>query len=1212
MPARAGRDACMISEATLSMEDSSFRHLTHLEKRLLLATLSPFAADGDFRLDDSAAHAEGLATLLEIVQLVTNGEYLSALRKCASCLGLSGISGSDGGKPTLAEIVDALHEAVSLAAAARAREGEVGDVAVATKCMTIMTCGVASLLLFTQANLTGPSFGKDAPPPSLASVFNPSVAASVGSAPVPSPGAGEDPEYRSALSLLELDGEDVPQLVSVPQFLVVAQTLLAPPALAALRKDPLSAHHGQQHPPAAGRGSAQATDVLPGLARTTLTPALMAKAKLKPFGTPEPTAEATSIGQVAWWPVTGSLWAARALLARQRLLSGRSPTLQQMLALLLADAHQVLGVEVAPPRDAQGARVKKRKSEGAAMSVALTDAEGASPNAGSGGACEAAEGMAVDMVAGASSGETAHCADVDMLDAAREADRQHGDPATGGGGAAGEGAACQWYDGDEEAPEWARGAALRPLLSSVLQLETSLMLLAYGRVEDARAKCELAAGACGLRMQVSGVMGFRTQHQEDAKAQLVLLVSSCANGLQPCMPADAADNAGLAELGTTAQGASENAQGASENAFGSSDILQHPRLLAGGGGLGAGEGAGAASAESGAGAGSNKGMGTSVPAATIVLSDLEQAIVLANAVLVKSSGAHGDELQQWEAIPFIEAITAQPNSCFMVKRMASLLRCRSERHRSRTRERSYLDLEQLVREVDTSSASVAHRMGHAFTVWLPLLTGLRKEMGEQMVAYGLVGEALSLFESLSLWDHAISCYRLLGKVNQCLHVVRERLSVAPDDPRLLCILGDLTKDDSCYLAAWDKSGKHYTRAKRSLARTAHERGEYEASVGHWEDALAINPLYPDAWFSLGYAAIKSNQFDKALHAYTRCTQLDPENAEAWNNIGTLAIKKGRKKEALVALSQALKYKRESWQLWDNYVTSAVDTGEYSKAIKGLHRLLDLTGGKKADLSALGKIVDAFAESKSLIATQGGAGSTGSEEDATRPSAGAAGSDGQAGKAEAEGGEEEEEEDLGHLSSVLLGDLPPGGGVRPREVLDGDEPPSPPKPRVLSHQERVALVRQLDKPLKDLLGKMAAIPSLGDLFWKVKGGYHIAGGEFISATECFLKQCRALQTSGWQNDKAKWSRMAGANLDLASSYLRWGQAASTASSTTVHGEGRPAVKLTPVTAKDFAAARMHLRSFLKQSEERYGEEDEYKAVEESLRQIQQAEERAMAT
>lgn len=59
--------------------------------------------------------------------------------------------------------------------------------------------------------------------------------------------------------------------------------------------------------------------------------------------------------------------------------------------------------------------------------------------------------------------------------------------------------------------------------------------------------------------------------------------------------------------------------------------------------------------------------------------------------------------------------------------------------------------------------------------------------------------------------------RGLGKVAQATSLVRERLEVSPQDPRLWCSLGDLTLDDACYTKAWEVSAHRHARAQRSLA-----------------------------------------------------------------------------------------------------------------------------------------------------------------------------------------------------------------------------------------------------------------------------------------------------------------------------------------------------------------------------------------------------------
>ena len=49
---------------------------------------------------------------------------------------------------------------------------------------------------------------------------------------------------------------------------------------------------------------------------------------------------------------------------------------------------------------------------------------------------------------------------------------------------------------------------------------------------------------------------------------------------------------------------------------------------------------------------------------------------------------------------------------------------------------------------------------------------------------------------------------------QAEELVKRRLEVAPDEPRLWCALGDLTLDDACYQRAWECSGHRNARWAR--------------------------------------------------------------------------------------------------------------------------------------------------------------------------------------------------------------------------------------------------------------------------------------------------------------------------------------------------------------------------------------------------------------
>ncbi|KAK9803992.1 hypothetical protein WJX72_011120 [[Myrmecia] bisecta] len=333
-----------------------------------------------------------------------------------------------------------------------------------------------------------------------------------------------------------------------------------------------------------------------------------------------------------------------------------------------------------------------------------------------------------------------------------------------------------------------------------------------------------------------------------------------------------------------------------------------------------------------------------------------QALLLAWTVQVQK-GTSNDELQAWQMAPYIEAVLRQPRSAHLLRASARLHRARHERTRTRTKERALMQIQQIADCMAVEQPPNWRRMRLAYGVWFPLYTELQKELGEQLLANGLVGGAMEVFEKLELWDSLILCYRLLDKKVQAQELVQQRLQVTPDDSRLWCALGDLTLDDAAYETAWERSGHHSTRAQRSLARSAHRRKEYAKSAKHWEKALAINPLFPDGWFALGYCALKTGDYARAVQAYTRCAQEEPDNGEAWNNIAAIHLQQQRHREAFTALMEAVKYKRDSWQTWSNYAQAAAQTGMWQQAARGVQQALATSDGQHVQVDTLKVLVE---------------------------------------------------------------------------------------------------------------------------------------------------------------------------------------------------------------------------------------------------------------
>ncbi|CAN6975029.1 unnamed protein product [Brassica oleracea var. botrytis] len=449
-------------------------------------------------------------------------------------------------------------------------------------------------------------------------------------------------------------------------------------------------------------------------------------------------------------------------------------------------------------------------------------------------------------------------------------------------------------------------------ITSTIHLEAFVLQYIYGRVDPCRLQLESAKAASKLELSVSGAFGFRTIHQVEPKAQMVLIANTSSSNGDVRLASERAD------------------VGSYYEAWGGEapEVYMTPKLV---------------NDEGEAGKDS------------VTLKPVEQAMVLAQCLLIEK-GSRSDEMQRWDMAPYIEAIDSQKSTYFTLRCLCDLLRVRWESTRSRTKGRALEMMDKLVESINKSDPGASKRIPICFAVHLPTIPALRKEYGELLVSCGLVGEAITIFESLELWDSLIHCYCFLGKKSAAVDLINAQLLERPNDPRLWCSLGDVTNNDSCYEKALEVSNDKSVRAKRALARSAYNRGDFEKSQMLWYAAMALNSLYPDGWFALGAAALKARDVQKAIDAFTFAVQLDPDNGEAWNNIACLHMIKKKSKESFVAFKEALKFKRDSWQMWENFSHVAMDVGNIDQTFEAIQQILRMSKNKRIDVVLLDRIM----------------------------------------------------------------------------------------------------------------------------------------------------------------------------------------------------------------------------------------------------------------
>ena len=1089
-----------------------------LERDLLLSSMSRPAGSAA-PIAPSAVPEKagpGARAAAEVVALVRRGEYLAALGCSQARALLLGPSAEAGAAPASADASDAAAAAdfyasiASNVAAASAAASARGGVEPAAHELLVLAVGVAALNAFHQVNVTGPDL-PNAPACPAAPPSTPAAAAEWN---------------RHALARLAVDGEDLVGKCRLPQYLLLASALLVDRS--ARRTEALVA---------ADVTAATLADARAAAARAARRAAGAGAGRVRLWAEPLEASVETSV-ETTVTPPSCAWWSARAVLAHQRLLSGRSPTLRRRALGAAAAALASFAPENQPAR-----------AFGDARAGCLADASDTS----------------------AASGE----------------------------------------------------APTHRLLASMCLLEAALMEHEYGHVASADALLARARGALGVELELVGKMGFRTVHQTDAKAQMVL-EASCAglpvvsrsggesDGSDESLGAASEDEADELEAAGGELEASASArssapasaamariavelQGLSADG---SQILTAPRLVADGGEANAGDGA-RNTAHTARSASSSSS--PSLPAAA-------QALILASAVTVRKSQAD-DGARSWSVAPYHELVGAQTRSRPILRAAAAVLASRHERERARTRERALLVLEDLVRGLDAHAPGAGARARFAHSTWFPPSSKLRRELGDCLIALGMVGPALELFEEIELWDALVVCLGLLGKKQAAADVVRRRLAEDPRDAKLWCALGDALDDESAYEKALEVSGGRSARASRSLARRAAAREDWPAAAARWADAMRVNPLFPEGWFSCGYALLKARREDEALSAFVRCTQADCENGQAWNNVAALNIRRGRFDAAHVALREATKQLRNNWQTWENLAMVSAKVGHFQQSARALVKTMELTDGAQMHLATLSTLVERCLEARRGVAAWLGVEDRRDAETA-REEARRAAALGNVAEVDDDDDDEEEETwdgvggEAGGDAGDAAADMLDAFFSDSEEDDDGPSPepvsaetPNPADPADLADtvatqvlaREVVRLEASVEEVFKRALsgGSAGARPvtETADV-WRLAAEFREARGERVVAAEARLKRVRALDGSGWRKDKAAFVDYADASLEMCRGSLRNAERRAAEDADAADAETLSAEE----ARRGVAQARMHLRGVLKVFEaQEWGEE-----------------------
>lgn len=304
-----------------------------------------------------------------------------------------------------------------------------------------------------------------------------------------------------------------------------------------------------------------------------------------------------------------------------------------------------------------------------------------------------------------------------------------------------------------------------------------------------------------------------------------------------------------------------------------------------------------------------------VPGQQPVLAAIDQCLLLDLTDNIRASSSK-DLQTNIEIQAYVERILENPSN-WTVYSLALLQRCRLEADRTRTVERSVLQMQALVDQIASSDSSPLERLRYVYCVHLPSKWQMQRELAQRYRSVGLTRSALEVYQLLEMFEDVVLCLQSLGQDREAIELVqsllsgkktesdqvllqnkssRSKISInRADHARLAkywCLLGDLQPAEAAshYQHAWDVSGHSSSRAMRSLAFMHYAEQRWQDAIDCLQSALKINPLFSRSWFLLGCNAIKVENWQVAVEAFTRCVAMDADDAESWNNLASVHLR----------------------------------------------------------------------------------------------------------------------------------------------------------------------------------------------------------------------------------------------------------------------------------------------------------------------------------
>ncbi|MBZ5626938.1 MAG: tetratricopeptide repeat protein [Acidobacteriia bacterium] len=119
------------------------------------------------------------------------------------------------------------------------------------------------------------------------------------------------------------------------------------------------------------------------------------------------------------------------------------------------------------------------------------------------------------------------------------------------------------------------------------------------------------------------------------------------------------------------------------------------------------------------------------------------------------------------------------------------------------------------------------------------------------------------------------------------------------------------------------------------------KGQYDAAIALWEQAVVISPDEPKAHNNLGVALIRKGDLDGAMAQFRKAIEIRPEYAEGHYNLGGALAQQGKVDEAIVQYQRTLEINPQYAEARDRLGGALAQKGMVAEAIAQFRQALEI-------------------------------------------------------------------------------------------------------------------------------------------------------------------------------------------------------------------------------------------------------------------------------